>query len=307
MRILSLSIFCLLALSSQSGWGQINKQNAPDNIYKEKLLSFEIMAHSDVTAATVLDRALNAYTSCFTQNDGSSLNWKVMKAIAYGESGFNLAAGLCRNGKRVFNWAPGEGIDSKPNKKCKKNAKYLGLFQADETFCKEVFAKYTENQKRKKYRVNLPNSYKVACDAGRVNPDVNMLIAAYHMNRSLRMIQKSCASAKVEDKVSLLYVGHNDGVGVLKFVLKNTSKDKCSTAGIRKRLEKWYTKYSHLDFDAGMKKFDYGRKKIVTFAKKFSVTKIDNEFSEVERKYLCPVNLGMPVWDILRAIDAQMD
>jgi len=127
-----------------------------------------------------------------------SLDWNVLKAIAAVESGFNANA---------------------------VNGQYKGLFQAGDDYCSTGMnlARY-------------PASLNFNCE-DLFDPETNTAIAVPNIDANLKSIISKCADVKVFDAATLLYVGHNNGSGVLKYVL---SRGACDGDDIRIAVRRYY-------------------------------------------------------------------
>lgn len=256
---------------------------------------------------TRLDKLFYSYSQCFIHDGNKALNWKIIKSIAYAESGLNIDSNVCdkRTKRYRANVPQEEPLFSKyrAGRKCRKNRKYIGLFQEDERFCKKNFVRYACSgcSRQRSRRISLPDTYNLNCKIRRHDADINTLSAVRSLGRSARFVHRYCPNSNVEDFISLLYVGHNDGPGVLSYVLgrhrKGPKRAACHSRAIVRRLDHYYRSgLSRLGHNQGMRKFRYGRNKILPFAKKL---KTRNKFMDQAPK-ACALNMQRPLWPLLR-------
>ena len=109
-------------------------------------------------------------------------DWRILKAVAMIESSLN------------------------PNSQV-KSGKYQGLFQFNGEACTSLTKKY-------------PSSLNLDC-GNLKDPETNTAAAAVRFNWSLGVIQTRCASQNItpEEIIHLMYVGHNNGPGVMLYAL----------------------------------------------------------------------------------------
>ena len=122
------------------------------------------------------------------------------------------------------------GLDPKNH-----TGKYVGLFQMDTEACEENLGPYKTFLSCKDLE----------------DPEVNAAITANRFNRlftgkpyfsaksNFPGILVTCPNATAEEASALAYVGHNNGPGVLKYVLK---KGACADADVRKAITAYYEK-----------------------------------------------------------------
>ena len=205
----------------------------------------------------------------------SGINWRFLKAIAQAESGLNTsdATGQCQ-----------------------------GLFQLNTEAC-------NDNIKDFKKSLNCGNLY---------DPEPNTAAAAYRFDRiftgknGFPSLLKTCPDNSVKEDIALVYIGHNNGPGVLKYVLQRKA---CKDKDIRKAIVAFYqnNKFSRDDgkyykkdgsladcpqkyevkgvrslhcvsAEYGIKKYEFGKKKVADKA-----GDVDKIYSATpERTNKCP-------------------
>jgi len=181
------------------------------------------------------------------------MDWRLLKGIAAVESDLNPKA-----------QRPG--------------SKYAGLFQVSPGYC-------TWGMSKGKY----PKSLGLSC-SDRIHPETNTAVASAIINYQLKSILKKCPSSSAEDTILLLYVGHNNGSGVLKEVLKMGG---CRGDDIRLKVRKFYDdrggKYLGIDTDWGERKYKVG-KKVFKAAKSYGLKEIYP--TGAKDTSLCPKDTG---------------
>jgi len=122
------------------------------------------------------------------------------------------------------------GLDPKNH-----TGKYVGLFQMDKEACEENLGPYKGF---------------LSC-ADLEDPEVNAAITANRFNRlftgkpyfsaksNFPGILVTCPSASAAEAAALAYVGHNNGPGVLKYILKHKS---CTDENIKNSITAYYEK-----------------------------------------------------------------
>ncbi len=140
-------------------------------------------------APNELDSLFKAYAACYTK-DGRVLDWQLLKRIAQAESGLN----------------PGAGENAKTGRK------YMGLFAESFAYCNEGITKG-------KYPYLKCGD---ATNDQRTDPEVNVAAAAWAIDHNLQIIVSGCPkNTTLEEVLYLSYVAHNNGPGVMGFVVKN--------------------------------------------------------------------------------------
>lgn len=92
---------------------------------------------------------------------------------------------------------------------------YTGLFQTKEANCPAVVMNYCKDL---------------------TNPDNNTAAGAAMIKSSVNTIKSRCPTASAHDQMIMIYVGHNMGGGMLKYVTQNG----CNTAAMRKSTIDYY-------------------------------------------------------------------
>lgn len=168
-------------------------------------------------------------------------------------------------------------IESGLNVKAGEGKKYQGLFQMSMGYC-------GEGLKLGKY----PQILGLTC-ANRIHPEVNTAATAPTVNYNLKRIIKKCPNITVADAISLLYVGHNNGPGVMKHVINQVPKNGCTPGNIEAHVRGYYElrggKSRGVDTNWGVKKYLYGKNKGVPAAQKYGVTEL---YPKNVNKELCP-------------------
>ncbi|MBD3311624.1 MAG: peptidoglycan DD-metalloendopeptidase family protein [Candidatus Magasanikbacteria bacterium] len=128
-----------------------------------------------------------------------------------------------------------------------RGSNYVGLFQESIDYCKIGLYKagYTigpNNDTLKSEYINL--GYNCSYDSkeklsGRFDPETNTAAAAANLYSYLQDIKRKCSNITAYNAVTLLYVGHNNGSGVMQHVLNN-SAGNCSDSNIRKYVRDFY-------------------------------------------------------------------
>ncbi|HBV58058.1 MAG TPA: hypothetical protein DEB73_02230 [Candidatus Magasanikbacteria bacterium] len=114
----------------------------------------------------------------------AGIDWRIYKAIAYKESGLN------------------------PTVTGGKTGKFIGLFQVFQPYCKNALSKV---------------KWDAYCDSpGLTNPMVNTAYTALLIDKNATKIAGTCASAPIQDKLAMIYIGHNCGPGALGSLLKTS-------------------------------------------------------------------------------------
>ena len=203
------------------------------------------------------------------------------------------------------------GLDPKNH-----TGKYVGLFQMDKEACEENLGPY--------------KSFLSCKDLE--DPEVNAAITANRFNRlftgkpyfsdksNYPGILVTCPNATAEEASALAYVGHNNGPGVLKYVLK---KKACTDEEIKKAITSYYEKNPHSRDDGkylndkkeevecknkkeiegklayrcvdavwGLKKYAYGKDKIASKLKSLSGLYIPG----AKKTKDCPADTGKRVY-----------
>lgn len=253
---------------------------------------------------TRLDKALYAYSACFPLNNDyqqtgyrTVLNFNVLKGIAWGESKYNAKAGT---------HARAHFLEDEPHRGRHRSAstrtKYQGLFQMDKTFCENVFRRFATSTFERNRSIEVPRTFNIDCISGRADIDTSLIAATLRLSEEAKMINDSCPDATLEDKIALMYIGHNNGIGVLRNGILN-GRPACTNAAIQSKLRAFYRR-GNLGFtpQGGVNKYLYGRDQIaahaieVEHANVFTIN-VPNEIAE----NICPLNLGRPLW---RTVDS---
>ncbi len=153
-----------------------------------------------------LDKLFAAYAGCYGYDPS------ILKAIASVESGIKPYAN------------PGE--------------EYQGLFQENQAYCVNGI---NSGQ--------YPSSLNFDCVKSRIDPETNTAAAAATLYQNLVIgkpndkppkpsILSKCPDASTQDIISLLYVAHNNGPGVMYYLLNNKT---CTAASIRPGVRSFYT------------------------------------------------------------------
>ena len=214
------------------------------------------------------------------------------------------------------------GLDPKNH-----TGKYIGLFQMDQEACEENLGPY--------------KSFLSCKDLE--DPEVNAAITANRFNRlftgkpyfsdksNYPGILVTCPSATAEEAAALAYVGHNNGPGVLKYVL---NKKACTDADVKKAITSYYEKnpksrddgkfldnggkevdcknkneiegklaYRCVDAVWGIKKYSYGKTKIAEKLKSLSGL----YFPGAKKTKDCPADTGKRLYtsdEIKKSLDS---
>lgn len=169
------------------------------------------------------------------------INPGILKGIALAESGLNVAAGA---GK-----------------------KYQGLFQMDTAYCS---AGISEGQYPSTLALN-------DCD-NRIQPEINTAAAAATIKHNLSNIQRACPSITVDDAMLLLYTGHNNGPGVMNYIINHKG---CTEQLMHFYVRQYYdeqpggTRHG-VDANYGEQKLNYG-KKVVGAVRRYNVNSLNYE------------------------------
>jgi hypothetical protein len=243
---------------------------------------------------TKLEKMIYAYASCFPLVDGKFLNWQVLKSIAWAESKFNMDAGVCLGKKANKPRGSFFKDESTPPQKVVNRCKteYKGLFQINEDYCREAF-----NGRE------VPKTYEHYCRVDRQDPDTNIFSATSQLQRYFDLIQASCQNLCLEDGITMIYTGHNDGFGVLRNHLLDldakTPKAACNKKDIEESLKKYYRRKSKLSVKKGMLKLKTSQETILPFAEQMGTKIITISIPEDIRKVSCPLKLGKKIFDLL--------
>ncbi len=127
--------------------------------------------------------------------------------------------------------------------KCSGN--YQGYFQISQHFCED----------------GIRNFKQLNCN-NRCEPETNIAAAAQETFDSIRRISRACPSAPVEASLYLVYVGHNNGPGVLNYLLTQRA---CNYSQMVDEIVNYYNsteagKKSEVGADWGKRKLAHGSK-----------------------------------------------
>lgn len=134
----------------------------------------------------------------------------------------------------------------KTNLGCNPRKKYKGLFQSSTGHCN------TGN-----------NYYKTKWNCNDLcNPEVNTAVSVPQIGTSIKRIQKACPTITVDNTVYLIYVGHNNGPGVLKYILSHKG---CTKPSMDKWVQAFYSSKPNgslngVDAAYGLRKLNYGKR-----------------------------------------------
>jgi len=167
---------------------------------------------------------------------------------------------------------------------------YKGLFQINEDYCK------TGLEGR-----NVPKKYLSKCKRQRQDPDVNILAAASQLQRFYDIIQDRCDKSCLNESITMLYAGHNDGIGVLRNHLLNLDggRPACNADEIKRALYRYYRVHSNLSESKGMRKLKTTHETILPFAGDMGTTSITIQIPKEITDVSCPLNLSKPIFDLL--------
>jgi len=121
------------------------------------------------------------------------IDWRVLKVMAFKESGLDTNVVNCKSG-------------------------FTGLFQTKTENCRGNVRNLTTNSEWLKL-----------CDDVR-NPVINTATGVGLMQTTMKFIQDNCSTASLEDKLAMLYMGHNSGPGSVQTATRSgCTKELLST------------------------------------------------------------------------------
>jgi hypothetical protein len=183
-------------------------------------------------SSTTHDETFKAFASCY------GIDWRILKSIAAAESGLNADSGAQDAATGV------------------PEAKYLGLFQEDEAYCKSG--------------ITDPGAV-AGCTGGRLNARLNTAAAATHLSSDLKKIVTACGN-NLRQNLLILYAGHNNGGGVMNYLL---DKHACTEEEQKKTVQQFYDEkggsFRGVTSAKGVEKWTYGEK-VVSNAAALGVT-----------------------------------
>ncbi len=192
----------------------------------------EDLAYADKKIPTKVGPFINntTYDTLF-QNYAScyDYDWRLLKAVGGIESGLDP-----RN----------------------QTGKYQGLFQFDTDGC-------IDNTK------SYPSSLRLDCN-NLFDPETGTAAMAWRLSKQLAKIQASCGSNNLtmEEYVLLLYTAHNNGPGVLSYVLRNHGCHKSEQLQWVRNYSAAYPKYgAYVSSDYGQQKWEYGENAFAALSK----------------------------------------
>lgn len=199
--------------------------------------------------------SFTGYDTIF-QNYGNCLegDWRVLKAFAYVESGFNAS---------VVN-----------------SLGFTGLFQTKEQYCRGTLKKY-------------PGGAADNC-SNLKDPEVSTMVGAGMLRSSINKIKKKCPSVDADSLYYFMYLGHHGGQGTLNYVLGKTCSYTDAYQYICQSWRKDKSPCPETEENSGKKRTpmviakegDRGAKKVVALIKGMGVT----GGLVPEKKDLCPLD-----------------
>jgi hypothetical protein len=153
-----------------------------------------------------LDKLFEAYSNCV------GLNPAILKAVAYAESGLK----------------PNDGAD------CTKEAEgkncFVGLYQLYKPYCVDR-VKDLQREPKITYLKQVLKEESDCTIQNRADPEVNMALYALKAEENLSGILKCGEGITLQDFILTLYVHHNNGPGVGKYITSHAAEDGCHYVG----------------------------------------------------------------------------
>ncbi len=181
-------------------------------------------------ADTDVELAIQQFSACH------GIDWRVFRETAMAESSLRPHAKLGR---------------------------YYGLFQESETYCKEGL-RYGD------YSIvglSVDNCENGSADdlSGRFDIRTNVAAAAGYINFLLQRIDRKCPGISAYDGLTLMYIGHNNGIGVMTRIITNMNDDNvaCNMSNIYRYTRDYYIERggsAHgVTLQEAMRKYNHGK------------------------------------------------
>ncbi len=202
-----------------------------------------------------LDKIFRSYAACY------GYDWRLLKAFAAAESGL-------RSNSNFDNKRP-----------------YKGLFQMNLAYC-EGGLKYG----------SFPSELNFECTPTNLfDPELNTAATAATVNHNLKQIKAKCKSIGFAETLVLLYIGHNNGPGVMNYVADGGG---CDFKKMEELVGKYYkTHKSSVTLDHGLRKFNYALSVVLRYAKEYGADTafpsdgLDNSICPIKTKKRVSINI----------------
>ncbi|MDD4477021.1 MAG: GDSL-type esterase/lipase family protein [Patescibacteria group bacterium] len=185
------------------------------------------------------------------------MDWKILKVIAQTESNLN---------PNVVN-----------------RFGFQGLFQMKRAYC-EGSMEIEPRLQSSGLNINCENL---------LDPETNTALAAAGINHDLgRIINKCGQNINGADAVRLIYIGHNNGAGVLRSILNRVTSGQCQGNNIRAIVEQVYRSgefHSNITVEEALRRFDNA---ITRTAQRAQSAGISNVYPNGPDTNTCPLSTG---------------